>query len=238
MSRALIARLRRDEGGFTLVELLVASMVGTLLLWSAFALIDTGFRGQRTVENRLDAASTGRLAMERLTRQLRAQVCLGKGVAPVLRAEDNVIEFYASVAPEASTPSARQAVQKRTLEYIPNGSGRGQIRETVVTGTGTLPHVTFTATPVTTTIVDNVAPVSGVPIFRYFKYDPNSSPNVLPLATPVAAGDRQLLVQVQTAFEAFPVHAKDADKVKTRLDNKITVRTADPTDPTHSPQCI
>jgi type II secretory pathway pseudopilin PulG len=233
------ARLRNEESGFTLVELLVASMLGTLILWSAFALIDAGFRGQRTVENRLDAAATGRAAMEQVTRQLRAQVCLGTGVAPVLRAEDNLVEFYASVAPPAATPSARQAIQRRTIEYVPNGAtGRGLIRETVVTGAGTPPNVTFTATPQVRTIVDNIAPVSGVPFFRYYRYDPVNSPEVLPIATPAVDADRRVLVQVQTAFEAFPTHTQDQSKVKVRLDNRITVRTADPTDPTRSPQCI
>jgi Tfp pilus assembly protein PilW len=233
------ARLRNDESGFTLVELLVASMVGTLILWSAFALVDAGFRGQRTVENRLDAASSGRAAMEQVTRQLRSQICLGTGTPPVVRAEDNLVEFYASVAAPAATPSGRQAIQRRTLEYIPNGAtGRGRIRETVVTGTGNLPNVTFTATPVTRTIVDNIAPVSGVPIFRYYRYDPANAPEVLPIATPAADNDRRSLIQVQTAFEAFPTHTQDESKVKTRLDNRVTVRTADPTDPTRSPQCL
>jgi prepilin-type N-terminal cleavage/methylation domain-containing protein len=233
-------RLTREEGGFTLVELLVASMVGTIVLLSAFALIDTAFRGQRTVENRLDAAANGRNAMEVVTRQLRAQVCLGKGIAPITRAEDNLVEFYASVAPPPSTPSARQTVQRRTLEYVPDGAtGRGTIRQTIIDGVGSPPDVTFNGTPTVTTIARNLAPVSGVPVFRYFRYDPNTSPNVLPVAAPVTDPQvRQVIVQVQTAFESFPLNSQDASKVKTRLDNKITVRTADPTDPTRSPQCI
>jgi prepilin-type N-terminal cleavage/methylation domain-containing protein len=234
----LSRRLRHDEGGFTLIELLVASMIGTIILMSAFALIDMSFRGQRTVENRLDGVSRARMSMEQLTRQLRSQVCLGKGRAPILEATDNRVIFYASVAPAPTTPSARQTVQQRTLEYVPGAGGRGSIRETVVDGTGTPPNLDFTGTARTRTIVDNIAPVAGVPLFRYYKYDPDTSPNVFLLAPPISADNRQVIVQIQTAFETFPGNAADADRVKTRLDNKVTVRTADPTDPTRSPKCI
>jgi prepilin-type N-terminal cleavage/methylation domain-containing protein len=228
-----------DERGFTLIELLVASMIGTIILFAAFSLIDATYRGQRTVENRIDAATRGRNAMEQVTRQLRAQVCLGKGRAPIVEAGDSKVIFYASVAPAPTSASATPAIQKRTLEYVPVGAtGRGRIDETVVTGTGTLPDMTFTGTPRTRTIANNIAPVAGVPLFRYYKYDANLSPAVQLLAPPINDENRQIIVQVQTAFEAFPERPEDAARITTRLENKITVRTADPTDPTRSPKCI
>ena len=239
MPRPVIDRLRKDEGGFTLVELLVASMVGTVIIMSAFALIETSLRGERTVQNRLDATSRGRNAMEQITRQLRAQVCLGKSKHPMVRAEDTITTFHATVAPSPATASERHEIQQRTLEYVPDGStGRGSIRESVVTGTGTIPDMRFDGAPRVRTIVDNVAPVPGVPMFRYFQYDPDQSPLVRQVATPASAADLRTIVQVETTFAAFPENSQDADRVSTRLDSKITVRTADPTDPTRSPQCI
>ena len=234
----MIGRLKHDEGGFTLIELLVASMIGTVILMASFALIDMSFRGQRTVENRLDGVSRARMSMEQITRQLRSQVCLGKGKAPVVEATDNRVTFYASVAPAPGAGADRHTVQQRTLEFVPTGNGRGQIRETIVDGTGVAPDMVFTSTPKTHTIVSNVAPVAGLPIFRFYKYDPDTAPTVVPLAPPVADADRQVIVQIATAYETFPDNSADENQVKTRLDNKVTVRTADPTDPTRSPKCI
>jgi hypothetical protein len=235
----LIERLRRDEGGFTLVELLTASMIGTIVLFAAFSLVDATFRGQRSVDDRIDAVTTGRNSMEQITRQLRSQICLGKGLAPVVEAVENRIVFYASVAPAPATASGQQKIQKRTLQYVPDGTtGRGSIVETVIDGNDVPPpNVGFTATPRTRTIVSNVAPVPGRPVFRFYKYDPDRSPDVELLNPPVSAANRQLIVQVQTTYETFPTRA-GSDRSKTVLDNKVTVRTADPTDPTRSPKCI
>jgi prepilin-type N-terminal cleavage/methylation domain-containing protein len=229
-----------DERGFTLIELLMASMIGMIVLFAAFTLIDVSSTGQHTVENRIDASTRGRNAMEQVTRQLRAQVCLGKGIAPIVEAGESKVVFYASVAPAAATPSAPQTVQRRTLEYVPDGAtGRGKLVETVVDGDTTPPPNTlFNATPRVRTITDNVAPVPGVPLFRYWKYDPNLSPQVQMLSQPIGQDNRAVIVQIQTAFDSFPVHARDAERVRIRLDNKVTVRTADPTDPTRSPKCI
>jgi prepilin-type N-terminal cleavage/methylation domain-containing protein len=229
----------RDERGFTLIELLVASMVGMIVLFAAFGLVEATFKGQRIVESRIDGTERGRMAMEQVTRQLRAQVCLGKGIAPILEATDTKIVFYASVAPAPTNPSQVPTIQKRTLQYVPNGTtGRGSITETVIDGAGTLPAVTFNGTPRTRTITTEVAPPSNAPLFRYFKYDPNLSPTVQQLTLPINADNRQIIVQVQTAFVAYARDGRDSDRVKTRLENKITVRTADPTDPTRSPKCI
>jgi hypothetical protein len=179
------------------------------------------------------------MAMEQVTRQLRAQVCLGKGIAPILEATATKIVFYASVAPAPTSPSQAPTIQKRTLQYVPVGTtGRGKITETVIDGAGSPPAVTFNGTPRTRTITTEVAPPAGVAFFRYYKYDPNLSPSVQQLVLPIDDDNRQIIVQVQTAFEAFARDGRDSDRVKTRLENKITVRTADPTDPTRSPKCI
>ena len=233
------ARLQSQEG-FTLVELLCALTVGMIIMFAAFNLIDATTRGQKTVESRLDANARGRLVMEQLTRQLRSQVCIGKGIATMLEATDTKATFYASVAPyDPANPSAMPTVQRRTLEFVPDGTtGRGSIVETVITATGTAPEYSWAAAPVVRTIASDVAPVTGKPIFRFYKYDPDLSPNVQLLTPPISEGNRQIIVQVQTAFQAFATNGRDSDAISTILENKVTVRTADPTDPTRSPKCI
>ena len=236
----VLARRLRSQDGFTLIELLCAMTVGTIVLLAAFGLLDAVTRGQSTVESRLDATERGRATMEQLTRQLRSQVCIGKGIAPVLEATDTKIVFYASVAPyDAQNPSRQPTVQRRTLEYVPNGStGRGSIVETVINSAGVAPDYTWGAAPKVRTIATDIGLVTGKPFFRFYKYDPDLSPNVQLLTPPISDANRQIIVQVQTAFRAYATGGLDAATNSTVLENKVTVRTADPTDPTRSPKCI
>ena len=231
----------RSEDGFTLIELLVASLIGVVVLLAAFALLDTTVRGQHRVQERIDAVASGRQAMELLTRQLRSQICLGKDSPSVTEATDTRTTFYASLAPQGATASTRQVVQRRTLEFVPDGSaaGTGKIVETVLDSKQPLPYPDWTGTPVTRTIVTGIAPVAGIPLFQYYKFDPVTAPNVVKLTTPVSDTDRALLVRVEVTFDALPSGiTADASRVKMRLDSQVTVRTADPNDPTHSPKCI
>lgn len=235
----MIRRRLQSESGFTLVELLVASTIGTVVLLAAFSVLDNVTRAERKVDQRVDATQSSRLAMEQVSRQLRAQVCLGKGIAPMLDATDQKVTFYASVAPAASTPSAAPLVQKRTLEYVPNGStGRGSIRETVIDAKGTAPNYDWTNPAKVRTIATEIAPVAGTPMFQYFKYDPDLSPTVQKLTPPINAQDIQIIVQVQTTFKGYARDGRNEERSAVRMDNKVTVRTADPTDPTRSPKCI
>ena len=234
----------RTEDGFTLVELLVATLIGTIVLMASFTIVDFAVHGQVQTENRLDALSRGRQAMEQVSRQVRSQMCLGRGRPPIVEAHDNRIVFYASLAPAPATGTT-PPIQLRTVEFIPDpaqGASRGFIQETVVEGDGTPPPDTrFVATPRVRRLAENVSPVPGRPLFSYFKYDAATAPGVV-LLTPALTGlsevDRRMVVQVRTTFDAWAVGGKAADRVRTRLDNTVLVRTADPSDPTRSPQCI
>ena len=236
----------RDERGFTLIELLVATTIGTIILMAAFPLVELAINGQVTTENRLEAVQRGRAAMEQVSRQVRSQTCIGRDMPPITDARDNSLTFYASVAP-APPNTDPSPIQRRTLTYQPytDGSGRGAIVESVWTAdpASTAPNLVFPASTRTDRrIMDDISPVPGTPIFRFYKYDPDTSPNTI-LLTPdatngVAEADRKLVVQVRTTFQAWSTGKRDDDKVKTQLDSKILVRTADPTDPTRSPKCI
>lgn len=247
MRRAGLTRLARDERGFTLVELLAAITIGVIVILAAFATLDTAATTTHQTTQRMDGLQRGRLAMEDMTRQLRAQICLGEGYAPMLVAEDGNVEFYASLAPAPSTAdpgiTPPLSYQKRRLRYEATSPGRGRIVETVVNGSGSPPDVVFpadTAGPpdvTTRVLVDGIAPSAGVPLFRYYAYESASAPDMRLLATPVTAAERALTVKVAIAFDAFPHRGGDA-RVQTRLESHAFVRLADPTDPEHSPKCI
>jgi prepilin-type N-terminal cleavage/methylation domain-containing protein len=238
-----------DERGFTLVELLMAMTIGVLILFGAFAVLDLAVRSQRDIDDRSDAVARGRLAMEEVTRQLRAQVCLGRDVVPIQSATDTAVTFYASLARDPRTVATSDPgdtdpllFQQRTLEFVPSiaDPAVGRIDETVIDNAGSMTNPVFPPGGARRrTLVDRVRLANGR-LFRYFKFDPTLSPQMTELTTrPVPAAERALTVQVQVAFEALPSRATGTNsRLKTVYDSKVYVRTADPTDPERSPKCL
>jgi prepilin-type N-terminal cleavage/methylation domain-containing protein len=80
MRRRLRRRLgaARSEAGFTLVELLVASAMGVVVLSGVTAMVMGVMRAQPDVSKRAQNISTGRWVLERLTRELRNGVVVVK----------------------------------------------------------------------------------------------------------------------------------------------------------------
>jgi hypothetical protein len=128
-------------------------------------------------------------------------------------------------------------IQMRELEFVEAGS-RGSIVERVYPVTGTPPDVTPASTASSVrTLVQGIARVPGTPVFRFYKYDAATSPGVVLLTTPVDVTGRQLTVRVDVSFDSFPEGSDDA-RLNTVFSGRTFVRTADPTDPEHSPKCI
>jgi Tfp pilus assembly protein PilW len=68
----------RSDAGFTLVELLVASAMGVVVLSGVTAMVIGVMRAQPDVSKRAQNISTGRWVLERLTRELRNGVAVVK----------------------------------------------------------------------------------------------------------------------------------------------------------------
>ena len=86
--RRLLDRIRREERGFTLVELLVATSLGTVVLLAAGVLSTSMLNAQTRISDRSEAIARGRTAMEQIVQQLRSQVCLGPGYPSITYADD------------------------------------------------------------------------------------------------------------------------------------------------------
>jgi type II secretory pathway pseudopilin PulG len=73
-----IAAMLRAEGGFTLVELMVASLMGVILLVVAGSLVLSAMKDQPGLSTKANNISTARWVMERLTREIRNGVAVDK----------------------------------------------------------------------------------------------------------------------------------------------------------------
>jgi prepilin-type N-terminal cleavage/methylation domain-containing protein len=206
-----------DERGFTLVELLAALVVGSIVLFAGFGLLDTAVRLQARSVDSLDATDRGRVAIDQVSQSLASRLCLG-GVPSLVDARDDRVEFYSSAARESGPVSI--VVQRRRLSVTSTS-----IREEIWTGSPPLapPELppASTTTPATTrTVVSGVRPIGSTPIFRYFAYTGTPARPTLALPTPLSAGDLSRVALIDVGFVA---QGKRADVV-TEYRNEILNR--------------
>lgn len=82
MNRALNIRLGGgSEAGFTLVELLVASLMGVIVCGAVGSLVISAMRTQPKISERAQSITTARWALERLTREIRNGIAVAPGKA-------------------------------------------------------------------------------------------------------------------------------------------------------------
>jgi prepilin-type N-terminal cleavage/methylation domain-containing protein len=223
----------RDERGFSLVELLVSLLIGTIVILAAWNILDaTSSLGKRT-QDRVDAAQRGRLAMDVIGSELRSQVCLPGAIPPVVSgATSTDFTFYSNLGDQDSPP------QKRRF-YLLNGAIMEQSWQGTFAGSGVTLTVNWAATPTTRTLIAPVGQVGATPFFRFWGFDANLPATInQPLdALPLSTTDAGRVVQVDVSFAARPTGATASSKRDTIFQQSIYFRTADPMDPGKGPKC-
>lgn len=227
MSRA------REEHGFTLMELLVSMTIGVGVLLVAFTFSTAVMHAQTRISDRSEAIARGRTAMEQIVQQLRSQVCLGPGLPAISYGDANHITFYADLANTTFIP------QKRDIQFSGGAVTQNDYNGAVATS-GTIPF-TFSATASRTrVIVDKLVNQTNVPFFTYYSFDGGNP--VRPanqLAVPLSAADAARVVQIKVSFGALASRGGSSAGLDGEpFTANVFVRTADPTDPDHSPLCI
>ena len=237
--RRAVERLRSEQAGVTLVELLVAMVIGLIVTFASLTLLGRATIASHEVADRQEAVQRGRQAMELITRQLRSQVCLGESAEPISYGDGSTVTFYADLSNGSTN------VQRRRLTFVaPSGSTPGRIAEEVFAGTGTYPDLVYGSTPTTSRVLLSGArrtQVSGVdqPVFRYYAFQPGSPTGDLQeLGTPLSATNASRTVMVRIAYVVMPERTVPRDLDATTLQDDVYVRLADPTRPLEGPRCL
>lgn len=97
--------LRRREEGFTLVELLVASAMGVVVMSAVASLVISAVRDQPKISKQAQNITTARWVLERMTRELRSGIAVKEKSASVVSFEGYVRHTSCG----SSTPSASGA---------------------------------------------------------------------------------------------------------------------------------
>jgi prepilin-type N-terminal cleavage/methylation domain-containing protein len=211
-----------DDRGFTLVELLAAMVVGVIVLFGIFGLLDTAVRLQARSVDAIETTGRGRLAIDLVSQGLASRICVGDEPS-LVAASGAGVEFYSSLAPESG--AVRLIVQRRRLTVTATG-----IREEVWTsspplGPPNLPPPTTTTPELSSMLVSGVRQVGTTPVLRYYADDPVTERPTVLLSTPLSPQDLRRAVLIDVSFT---VQGKAAD-VSTEYSNQIL---------THSSTCV
>jgi hypothetical protein len=189
-----------DEGGYTLIELMVGMMISMVVLAAVLAMVKVATGDQDRTTERVFANQRGRPVMARIVDRLHS-ACVSPGLAPVREGStDNSMILYSK---------SGSAVSPTPDKYVIALSG-GAITETVSAGSGSEPSKwTFGSPSSPLQLLDGVGaaqvgePPVGVPLFRYFAYE-GGQVAATPLQTPLDEEDAAKTVQVNIAFTVAP----------------------------------
>jgi Tfp pilus assembly protein PilW len=210
-----------DERGYTLIELLVGSVVSLVILGAILAMVQVATGDQNRVAQHVYANQRGRPVMDRIIDRLHA-ACVSPGLAPVRpeSSESSMILYSKSGSAVNPTPN----------RYVISLAA-GKITETVEAGSGTEPsNWTFGAASSPVQLVDGVStakigePPASVPLFRYYAYEGGHVAST-PLPIPLSPENAAKVVQVNVAFAVAPSAAASAEPSATiTLSDAATLR--------------
>lgn len=220
-----VSRARRVDG-FTLVELLVVMFIAGVVLAGVTTLMSTVLRQGTGIIARTDASQRGRLTLDRMTQQLRSQVCVDlthdSAKAGLAAADRNSVRFYADLTDGSTEPPAM-----RELIYEPANQRVVQKVYPATSAMGAVP-TTWSASPATSTLISGVTAPAGRGIFTFYKYDSADADREatveIPGTTSLSADSRYDVARIDVTMDVAPGGAQGASPPVTRLQDGVVVR--------------
>ena len=226
-----MTRLRHDERGFSLMELMMAMAIGSIVLTMVMSIFVTGLTRSAQVGDRIDAAAKGRLAVDRVVTLLDAQTCVD-GNAPLLDAQSGTVTFYANLGQVDDDPRQYRVRYDAAADQL----WEDQFDPYRVAGV-----LTWPTTPSRSRLLAGDILPQGGKIFSYYKFSTTGATagqvDPSPLATPATASDRQQVVRVGVDLNAVASRTKADDATRTVISGQAVVASADPSNPNKGPNC-
>jgi prepilin-type N-terminal cleavage/methylation domain-containing protein len=215
-------RLRSDQSGFTLVEMLLTCTLGLIVMTAALQLVAIGQHTTMRTTERADAAQRGRVGMERIIQGLHSQVCARPSstaaLTPIVYGDDTKLVFYRNIAAKSGLDATAFQPDQHTYQLT-----AGTITDVTNPGVGTYPNVTFGAASPARQLVTNVVVPNGAKLFTYYAYQPDGTIDLTkPLNTPLSATDLTRVVQVRIRFVTKPSDGATNTSVESSFDDFFT----------------
>lgn len=190
-TRKSLRRALPATDGFTLIEMLVAIVCGVIITGALLAILEFSLRQNSRISDRVQTDRTGRLALNKITEELRSS-CTGFGTtaiqapsstpsSPLAFANGSNLWFMSAYGNSTSGNAVVSGLAQHDINWTETsknsgGERLGTLTDYSFTGSGEPPSWTFpalsTANAKATVLAKNVIPPSsGTTVFHYFKYD-------------------------------------------------------------------
>lgn len=172
-----------DEHGFSLIELLVAMIMGLVISLAAFSILEFTTSDVSRITARAHVTQTGRVALEKLMLQLHS-ACVSVNVNPIqAKSSETTLKFVSETSPVNSNnepTSSLPTVKEHEIVYTPpSGKIAGTLTEKSRTSIGLNnatgeyefnPSEKPTETKLLSGVRKTVREGKEVPIFQYYRY--------------------------------------------------------------------
>jgi hypothetical protein len=237
----------RNQDGFTLMEAVTAMTVGFVIMAATLTLLDSTVRLNTGVLAKTDAMQRGRIAMDNLTQQLRAQVCLDFSNPAILtESTEDSVTFYSDYSEEGKTP-----VKRRITFNEAKGTIVSQAFESPSLKVPP-PADSYAETPSSSNLLlegvsrqKDEAGGDTVPFLRYYAYEKDGAGTWRATEEleppfddePEDAAKVARIARVEIAFFVQPTGTKQMSK-GVNLSDEVMARHADPNLSVPDPNCV
>ncbi|HLW96241.1 MAG TPA: prepilin-type N-terminal cleavage/methylation domain-containing protein [Solirubrobacteraceae bacterium] len=232
------ARRLAGERGFTLIEMLVALVAGTIVSGAMAAIVIVSVHFNSNLTDRVDANQQGRVAMEKIVQALNSS-CVASDVPPIYASGETTGTSTPSDASHIFfVSSLTDAALINPNLYEIAFTGGSLVMYTFPYSSGTAPSATNT-TPWTFsstaspaggyTLLQHVAQTGTTPIFQYFGYPSGSTSGSGTISVNENSGNGTLtsgaaVSEVVISFSALPSDNNTANSRATDLSNTVVLR--------------
>ena len=250
----MLSRLRHDQRGVTLPELLVTLIIAMTVSLATFSLIDFVMRRNGDISTRVDTVQRARTSMDQVTRMLRSQVCAWRsddaamsGSRSLYAASPTSVTAFADFSSETLVSGVLPAPTLRTLTL--SGPTNGILTETVTPGQWVGGKVSYTYAGAKTTtrrVLTNLSLYRSVgttatptAFFRYYAFndaDPPQPVTEVGAGRALTAAELETVAKITVTFRVLGTRSS-IDTGSTVLTNDVYVRTADPNAEDPEPTC-
>ncbi len=194
-----VARSAHGEGGFTLIEVLVAILTGVIVTGAAFAILEVSLHQSTNIADRVSATQRGRTAMEKILLELHSS-CVAASVTPIQKSSGSTsIQFIS----QTGTTPYFESIAKHEISL-----SAGKLTDaTYQSNGGAAPKWTFPSTPTSKRTLLSGVTQSGssgtTPVFEYFKYIGGSISST-PQTAPLTEAEAKETAKVTVSFTTTP----------------------------------
>jgi prepilin-type N-terminal cleavage/methylation domain-containing protein len=221
-------RRLRAERGFTLIELMVATLAGIIVSAATGAIVITSVHFSSNLTDRVDANQQARVAMEKIVQALNSS-CVAPGITPILAGSDaNDAIFYSLLASDIAVG------EPSTVEVSLSGSPQSLVMSTWVNTSpaGSAPaQWTFASTPTNYVLLQYAAPPASTingstSVFQYYAYSGGSiSTTAIPAAQlPLSVATAATVAKVTISFKAIPSNNSSATGRVANITDSVVMR--------------